>query len=87
MKDLIKKQEEELRLHEERRMYDDEFIGNFISKVRKETAEFVCDKMTGDVKTEHSIGGSYGYNFMEGYNNRVEEEKEIKKEFLINLNK
>lgn len=88
MKDLIKKQEEELR-----REFMNHFFGEFsdrkdrlcswwlnkISKVRKETAEAVCDKMIGE--EIYAICREED----DGYNLRIAEEKEIKKQIIESL--
>ena len=47
------------------------------SKVRKETAEAVCDKMIGEECPETPITA-----FSDGYNARIKEEKEIKKQII-----
>ena len=101
MKDLIKKQEEELNdkfcvmLERAGIQYGEsseewqEDLENFISKVRKETAKEVCDRMIRGVSDFRKIKSkSWGEERLDiGYDKRIEEEKEIKKEILINLNK
>ena len=53
MQDLIKQQEEEFEQRLESSIkynftggFEKKFLKDFISEVRKETAEYVCDKMT-----------------------------------------
>ena len=93
MKNLIKKQEEEFEelfvgvqddgTYKQR---DDLSLKSFIAKIRKETAEYVFNKL--------EERNSFFKNFetskleeekQEGYNERKLEEKEIKKEILNNL--
>ena len=98
MKDLIKKQEEE---------FDNLFVGveddgtfkridevnirDFVAKVRKETVEYVCDKMIGTTLEERSDFFNFNINkiekrfFIEGYNQKLKKEEEIKKQILKEL--
>jgi len=60
----------------------------FIRKeIIKETAEEVCDKMIGEKKGNYHryIGKKITYEFGLGYNSRIEEEKEIKKQIIKEL--
>ena len=91
MKDLIKKQEEEFsKIFRTSRdcisLYgSEEKIQNFISKVRKETAEAVADKMIGKpYLREHPFSEQLDEDEV-GYNIRIKEEKEIKKQIIENL--
>ena len=106
MKDLIKKQDEE---------FDNLFVGveddgtfkrmdeanvrNFIAKVRKETAEKVCDKMIGEERDSDesmlskkcksrltAFKAVMDFQGDLGYNHRIEEEKEIKQQILKEIN-
>ena len=78
MKDLIKQQDEELNSliiggYENRLLLDEIALTNFISKVRKETAEYVCDKM---------VGTEYADEIKFEWNDRIIREKEIKQSIL-----
>ena len=92
MKDLIKKQEEELEnnINSSQNLgglgipicgYESarENLENFIKKVRKETAEAVVEKMIGE-----EIYATCGEED-DGYNKRIKEEKEIKKSIIKSL--
>jgi len=107
MKELIKKQDEDIRIKAnsfsslggfDLSIYDDVAFKNlkdFISKVRKETAEMVCDEMIkGKVKNfkpadlmtisaEHEK--RVGTENCIGYYSRIGEEREIKKDILNQL--
>ena len=61
-------------------------IKNFISKIRKETAEYVADKIIEGNKLLF-VDGKGAREWENGYNIRIKEEKEIKKEILTFLNK
>ena len=53
-------------------------LGYFIKKVRKETAEAVCDKMIGKMRVpEYPLASR-----VLGYNQRIKEEKELKKQII-----
>lgn len=58
-----------------------ENIFEVILKVRKETTEYVCDKMIGE-KLKESIDEEYNT----GYNVRIEKENKIKKQILKDYN-
>jgi len=59
-------------------------LEKLIDKVRKETAEEVCDKMIRE--TSHKARVSRYYDFYyEGYNDRIKEEKEIKQQIIKEL--
>ena len=97
MKELIKKQEgENMRIHMKclakaecakdcgedtviKLGYAVSIVEEEIVKVRKETAEAVVDKMTGKVKTK------YPELWYAGYNNRIQQEREIKKQILKDI--
>ena len=91
MKELIKKQEEE---------FDKEFVCSiqfggfpreqilgFIKKVRKETAEMVCDEMIGPISDlrKEEVGDPGEMMWDNGYDNRIKEEKEMKKQIIKEL--
>lgn len=100
MKDLIKKQDEELTniilyLTESDRkdicgnyknnaVIDYGRLKSFISKVRKETAEKVCDRMIEE-KQEIVNGDDFQKGFYKGLNTRIKEEKELKQQILKEL--
>ena len=82
MKDLIKKQDEEFEMMRQSNgvLYanEKEEIINFISKVRKETAEYVANKMTGDIMPNPTQLGK-------GWNDRIRKENRIKQQILKEL--
>ena len=89
MKNLIKNQDEEIKKILNNRAFgmryeDDEELKTFISKVRKETAEEVCDKIIGE---RHDLisGDDFQKGFFDGVYHRVKEEKEIKQQILDKL--
>ncbi len=94
MKELIKKQEEEFDIIFPSQkgesgglyitMYDTKQLKDFIAKVRKETAEAVCDKMIGKEGNEETP--EWFRRARHGYNTRIEEEKEIKQQILKEIN-
>lgn len=53
----------------------------FIDRVRKETVESVCDKMIGERRKDKDNMRIYP-DVCEGYNQRIKEEKEIKKQII-----
>ena len=91
MKDLIKQQEEEFeelfltgisgvithKNSNEEPFETKTLMKLFISKVRKETAEYVCDKM---------VGKGYADEIKFGWNDRITIEKEIKQSILKEFN-
>lgn len=99
MKDLIKKQEEVVNDIVGRIRYWDterkemlrEGLLELVSEVRKETAEAVADKMIGTTLEERSDFFSFSINklekrfFVEGYNQKLKEEKELKKSIIESL--
>ena len=104
IKNLLKKQEDEfLKIkigkdlfngHTIYRNQDEKTILDFIKKVRKETAEAVCDEMTEKEKEiKNEIKGSTLRAFKQildqqrdsGYNDRIKEEKGIKKQIIKEL--
>ena len=106
MKDLIKKQEEVVNDIVGRIRYWDterkeklrEGLLELISKVRKETAEAVADKMIGEERDSDdsmlskkcksrltAFKAIMDYQGDLGYNERIKEEKEIKKQIIKSL--
>ena len=89
MKDSIKKQEEiferllqryavYIESNRSEDIYIEEEIKAFITKVRKETAEYVCDRMIGEKLDENC-------KYDQGHNVRIEIEKEIKQQIIESL--
>lgn len=62
----------------------EENLRQFLDKARKETIECVCDRIIGRIsglrKEDTGDAGETMWN--NGYNNRIKEEKEIKKEII-----
>ena len=103
MKDLIKSQDEELTRiikfqeesveedecgnYKDNVVLDDEELKTFIAKIRKETAEKVCDRMIGEIsdlrKAEYSDREEEMWDY--GYDTRIKEEKEVKQQILKEL--
>ena len=94
MKDLIKQFNLYGKITEQHAKDIEEILENYDKKVRKETAEYVCDKMTGEKEeAKVEIRGTVLRAFKQildqrtniGYNWRIKEEKEIKQQILKEL--
>ncbi|MCK4454494.1 hypothetical protein KAU51_04130 [Candidatus Parcubacteria bacterium] len=77
MKEIIKKQNRKFDILLAECVFgdgDDSKLKKLLSKIRKEIAELVCNKMTGTERL--------GEGWSDGYNARIEEEEEIKQRIL-----
>ena len=59
-------------------------LEKLLDKAIRETAEAVCDKMIGEGYVLRFYEEKY-LPFYKGYNNRIKEEKEIKKQIIESL--